>query len=84
MRFKTYEIPDVGLVVGEGTFLKAVRWMNEGKCSAIFGPQGGIISISTEVGKGLIPRAYSNRSDFSNLGIYFSAENYLGTWRCIK
>ena len=65
-------------VISEGTFLEAVKSLQDKKADAIYGPQGGMLTLDkNECLVYLYPTP-------SHKHIYFSATNYLGVWEILK
>jgi len=62
-------------VIKETDFVNAVKQLDEGNCDAIYGPAGGILVLN----KNNVLAYDANK----NVGIHFSAKNYLGKWRLL-
>ena len=62
-------------VVDEGDFLFAVNALKIGRCTHIYGPKGGLLRLN-----GMNCVVYR----LSGINLYFSVDNYLGTWKLLK
>ena len=66
-------------ITSSGTFLECVESLTKKECDVIYGPSGGILALDCDGGLCYAHELHS--SDYRDRSLYFSAENYLGTWR---